>query len=205
MCLLICLDIKHRDTELVTLIFYSILLRHVVNVPIADDYYALLNFLNHMREAPNLSAKAHYFLISQYNQYKLFFEHALFWLQLEFSGHLDLAILCILGDSFVLWLAILLWKMFLPREHRIQQAPDVFRSNSLAAVSTAIRANAQFFYGSAPRSSRVVIFARSDLPFAPKDAIDLFMVAGVSGTRSIVFRQWPVDDPDWRSDHCVQP
>lgn len=98
------------------IIFYSILLRHVVNVPIADDYYALLNFLNHMREAPNLSAKAHYFLISQYNQYKLFFEHALFWLQLELSGHLDLAVLCILGDSFVLWLAILLWKMFLPRD-----------------------------------------------------------------------------------------
>jgi hypothetical protein len=96
------------------IIFYSILVRHIVNVPMNDDYYALLDFLNHIREAPNLSAKAYYFLISQYNQYKLFFEHALFWTQLELSGHLDLTVLCIIGDSFVLWLAILLWKMFLP-------------------------------------------------------------------------------------------
>src|SRR5690242_20633334 len=97
------------------IIFYSILFRQLVGVPIADDYYALLDFSNHMRETPNLLAKAHYFLISQYNQYKLFFEHALFWIQLELLGHLDLKVLCILGDSFVLCLAILLWKMFLPR------------------------------------------------------------------------------------------
>lgn len=96
------------------IIFYSVLFRQFLNLPMSDDYYVLLNFLNQMREAPNVSAKAHYFLLSQYNQYKLFFEHALFWTQLELLGHLDLKILCILGDSFVVWLAILLWKMFLP-------------------------------------------------------------------------------------------
>jgi hypothetical protein len=95
-------------------IFYVILLRHLVNAPMNDDYYALLNFCNHLADLPNLPAKMHYFLISQHNEYKLFFEHALFWMQLEFTGHLDLAVLCVIGDGFVLLLALLLWKMFLP-------------------------------------------------------------------------------------------
>ncbi len=82
------------------IIFYYILFRHVVNVPIADDYYALFNFLNHLTEAPNLSAKAYYLLVAQHNEYKLFFEHALFWVQVRSSGLIDLRLLCIVGDTF---------------------------------------------------------------------------------------------------------
>jgi hypothetical protein len=96
------------------IIFYSVLFGQLLSLPLGDDYYALLNFVNDIRAAADLHAKAQYFLISQYNEYKLFFEHAVFWAQLELLGHLDLKVLCIAGNSFVLWLAILLWKMFLP-------------------------------------------------------------------------------------------
>ncbi|MBV9502943.1 MAG: hypothetical protein JO138_26520 [Acidobacteriaceae bacterium] len=96
------------------IIFYVILFRHLVNVPIADDYYALFDFLNRLREAPTLTGKAYYFLISQHNEYKLFFEHGLFWAQVECLGRINLTVLCILGDSFAIWLAIVLWKMFAP-------------------------------------------------------------------------------------------
>ena len=96
-------------------IFYSILFTHVVNVPMFDDYLALLEFLNHLTNIPTFSAKAYYLLTSQHHEYKLFFEHALFWMQLNLSGHVNLTLLCIIGDSFALWLGIVLWKMFLPR------------------------------------------------------------------------------------------
>ena len=97
------------------IVFYSILSRHLVNVPIADDYYALFDFLNRLWQAPTLSAKAYYFLVSQHSEYKLFFEHAVFWAEVECLGRINLTVLCILGDTFAIWLAIVLWKMFLPR------------------------------------------------------------------------------------------
>lgn len=89
-------------------------MRHVVNVPIADDYYALFDFLNHLTERQDLPAKFNYLLGAQHNEYKLFFEHALFWAQLNLSGVIDLKLLCVIGDSFAIWLALVLWKMFSP-------------------------------------------------------------------------------------------
>jgi hypothetical protein len=95
-------------------IFYVTFFRHLENAPINDDYPALLHFSNHLMALPHLSEKIYYILISQHNEYKHFLEHVLFWIQLELSGHIDFTVLCILGDSFVLGLALLLWKMFLP-------------------------------------------------------------------------------------------
>ena len=96
-------------------IAYCILFTHIVNIPIADDYDAILNFSLHLRNAPTFSEKLYYLLSSQHNEYKLFFEHALFWLQLELFGHIDLTLLCVIGDSFIVLLGIVLWKMFLPQ------------------------------------------------------------------------------------------
>lgn len=95
--------------------FYAILFRHLVNAPFADDYYALFDFVNQLHEAPTLSAKIYYFFVSQHNEYKLFFENAVFWAQVRCLGQIHIKLLCILGDSFTIWLAIVLWKMFAPR------------------------------------------------------------------------------------------
>jgi hypothetical protein len=94
--------------------FYSILFSLAVNLPDRDDYWALLGFLNKMVTIQGKSAKASYFLAAQYNEYKLFFEHALVWLQLSLLGQVNFGFLCAIGSGFVLLLAILLWKMFLP-------------------------------------------------------------------------------------------
>jgi hypothetical protein len=96
-------------------IVYLILLTHIVNIPIADDYDALLNFSIHLRNAPKLSDKLHYFLSSQHGEYKLFLVHALVWLELHLLGHIDLKLLSVIGNSFILLLGLLLWKMLLPR------------------------------------------------------------------------------------------
>jgi hypothetical protein len=99
------------------ILFYAILFRQAINVPLLDDYEALLDFLNQMVELKSVSARASYFLASQHNEYKLFFGHGVAWLQLALYGRIDIRILCAVGNGFVLLLAVLLWKMFLPN-HR---------------------------------------------------------------------------------------
>jgi hypothetical protein len=93
-------------------IFYTILVRRAVNLPYFDDYYAVLDFLNHevlLRSAP---AKALFFLTSQTGEFRLWLLHAVSWVLLRLVGHVDLRVLEALGDGFVLLLALLLWKMF---------------------------------------------------------------------------------------------
>ena len=96
------------------ILFYAILFDRILNIPYQDDYEALLDFLNKITLMRGYSEKASYFLGCQHNEYKLFFEHALAWLQLAIFGHTDIEYLCAFGNGFVLLLAILLWKMFLP-------------------------------------------------------------------------------------------
>ena len=107
-------------------LFYGILLRKAVNVPLLDDYEALLDFLNHLAELESPSAKISYFLAVQFNEYKLFFGHAVAWLQLAFLGHTDLRVLCAIGNGFVLLLAILLWTMFLPNQKNLARRMAFF-------------------------------------------------------------------------------
>jgi hypothetical protein len=96
------------------ILFYAILFRESLNLPLDDDYGAFLNFLNQLVQLKSVPAKISYFLASQHAEYKLFFIHGLAWLQFDLCGHIDFKLLCAIGNGFVLLLAILLWKMFLP-------------------------------------------------------------------------------------------
>lgn len=96
------------------ILFYTVLFRKSLNIPIYDDYDALLNFLNRWTQINGISARVSFFLGSQHGEMKLFFLHAVACLQLYLWGHIDFRILSAVGNGFVLFLAILLWKMFLP-------------------------------------------------------------------------------------------
>jgi hypothetical protein len=93
--------------------FYTILLRNVLNIPFLDDYGAVLDLTNH---TANLSPwnQFCYLLTSQHNEYKLIFEHGVLWFQFIFLKRIDFRILCVIGDSFVILIGVMLWKMFLP-------------------------------------------------------------------------------------------
>jgi hypothetical protein len=96
------------------IIFYAILFRLGNDLPDQDDYGALLDFLNKMAVHQGFFAKTSYFFAAQYKEYKLFFEHALVFAQFAVLGHIEFRFLCAIGNGFVLLIAILLWKMFLP-------------------------------------------------------------------------------------------
>lgn len=108
------------------ILFYTVLFRNALNIPLYDDYDALLEFLNQMAVLNSFSAKVSYFLAAQHNEYKLFFLHAVAWLQWSLFGHIDLLVLSIIGDLFVLLLAIVLWKMFLPNRKDLSARLTLF-------------------------------------------------------------------------------
>jgi len=108
------------------IVFYGILFQKAINIPLDDDYEALLDFLNQMAELKSAPARASYFFAAQFNEYKLFFGHAVAWLQFVFSGHTDLRILCAIGNGSILLLAILLWMMFLPQHKNLAQRMAFF-------------------------------------------------------------------------------
>ncbi|MGO8758969.1 MAG: hypothetical protein ACLQG3_12670 [Terracidiphilus sp.] len=97
-------------------LFYGILFRCLVNLPVLDDYDALLGFLNQVVQQKGAAARLLSFLAAQHNEYKLFFAHGVAWAQFALVGHVNFSCLCVLGSSAVLVLALILWRMFLPAE-----------------------------------------------------------------------------------------
>jgi hypothetical protein len=96
------------------LFFYAYLFYMSRDIPLTDDYDAGLKFANHLVQLPDFSERLIYFIGAQHNEYKIFVGHGLVWLQLALTGHVNFAVLSILGNISVLFLAIVLWKMFLP-------------------------------------------------------------------------------------------
>ena len=96
------------------IIFYTILFRTALDIPFFDNYVGVLNFMNHLTQLHGFTAKATFLLSAQFNEYKLPFPEALFWLQYDLLGHIDFKILSAISNGFVLLLGLVLWKMFLP-------------------------------------------------------------------------------------------
>ena len=70
--------------------FYGILFRKAIDLPLEDDYEALLEFLNNVVALHGIPAKSSYFLASMFNEYKIFFGHAVAWVQLLLIGHVSI-------------------------------------------------------------------------------------------------------------------
>jgi hypothetical protein len=97
-------------------LFTGITLRFLVNIPIWDDYHALLSFTSILVQKKGIAARLLHLLASQHGEYKLFFEHGIAWAEVALTGHLNFEFLGLLGNSAVLILALILWSMFLPKE-----------------------------------------------------------------------------------------
>jgi hypothetical protein len=94
--------------------FYTYLFYMSRDIPLLDDYDAGLKFANHLVQLPNFSERLIYFVGAQQNEYKIFVGHGLVWLQLALIGHVNFTVLSALGNISILFLGIVLWKMFLP-------------------------------------------------------------------------------------------
>jgi hypothetical protein len=97
------------------LFFYAILFAWNVDLPCGDDY-DILGFVLHLRSLPGIGARLLAVLTDQHNEYKIMLGHALFALQYKLVGHVSFSILNVIGDMGIFWLALVLWRMFLPAQ-----------------------------------------------------------------------------------------
>ncbi|HUY82665.1 MAG TPA: hypothetical protein VMU92_13145 [Acidobacteriaceae bacterium] len=98
------------------ILFYSILFSRLINIPFADDYLETLRFSNQIKVLHGTKSILSFLFSFQYNEYKLLFENAIFAVQVLVFKSINFRVLSALGDLFVLFLALLLWKMFFPQE-----------------------------------------------------------------------------------------
>lgn len=98
------------------LVFYAILFRHTINMPLIDDYDGVLGFLERYSRLSSFSEKLVYVLTTQHNEYKTIFANAVIALQYQLSGHPNFVALSWIGNLFVLPLGYFLWREFLPRD-----------------------------------------------------------------------------------------
>jgi len=95
-------------------LFYGLLSRTTLNLPILDDYNAVLDFLNRWIDCRNWTEKLLWFLSSQLVDVKPFFVRAVALVQYLLLGHVDFRLLTVCSVGLISLLALLLWKMFIP-------------------------------------------------------------------------------------------
>jgi hypothetical protein len=83
-------------------VFYLILVRNAIELPILDDYQNILGVANALSQAHSLISRGAVVLASQNNGYKLIFESAVVWIQYSVVGHVKILPLMILGNAFPL-------------------------------------------------------------------------------------------------------
>ncbi len=90
------------------LVFFFLLSKTALNLPIVDDYYSILNFINNYSSLEGVNAKLKLIISHQHNEYKLIFGNLIYALQFELTGQINFLHLSFLGNAFVLPLYALL-------------------------------------------------------------------------------------------------
>jgi hypothetical protein len=92
------------------LVFYIILCRTAVNLPILDDYQIILGTTNLLHETHGVASHAAIILTSEHNGYKLIFENSVVWLFYSLIGRIYILPLVAIGNglALVIFLAVAL-------------------------------------------------------------------------------------------------
>jgi len=96
-------------------LFYFNLFRTALDLPLLDDYEAILGFMNRWATSPSITDRLFWFLTSQHVEVKLFLLHAIVLAQYAVLGHVNFRFLSLFSEGLLLGLAYLFWKMFIPR------------------------------------------------------------------------------------------
>ena len=108
------------------LAFYGMLARETVNIPFLDDYSGVLGFISKWSLLGTGREKLMNILTSQHNEYKLIFADALYAFQYRIFGHINFAVLSIIGNSLLIPLFFLIYRMWTTDGRIIQQRVALF-------------------------------------------------------------------------------
>ena len=172
------------------LVFYFLLFKTAVNLPILDDYQIILGTTNLLSQTHNLASQAAIVLTSEHNGYKLMFENVIVWtLHALIRAHTDTSPRCS-GNAFAL--VIFLAVALMARDAARIAAGLVHhaRTRILFVVSAAIcfRAELCFFIASTPRGRSLL--ARCHLPAEPPDAGYVCALLRRLGPGHRILAQW---------------
>jgi len=106
-------------------LFYTILFRTALDIPFYDEYGTLV-FIDKMIHIHGWIDRVKFIFETQFNEYKLIFAETVVWLQFLFVGRTDFKLLSAISNAFVLLLALLLWRMFLPSEKDMSKRLTLF-------------------------------------------------------------------------------
>ena len=98
---------------------YTLLFREMRNVPMFDDYQAIVSFALIFRQLPSLGSKLLFILAAQHDEYKLIFEHLILAAQLALTGKISFTFLIVLGNLLLLGILWLLWKHYFAEEKNL--------------------------------------------------------------------------------------
>jgi hypothetical protein len=88
--------------------FYLLLARSLTDLPLQDDYHAILGFLLRWKSEARISHILE-IVTYQHNDYRCMFENAIFGIQYVLLGHTNLRVLAIMGDLFVIFIFAVLY------------------------------------------------------------------------------------------------
>ena len=100
-------------------VFYVILWKNVINLPIADDYHEVLDFTNRWTQLHGFWPKLLQIVTFQQNEYKLFIENSVIAAQYGILGHIDFRSLALLANFFILGTFFVL--LSLPRTKQMNE------------------------------------------------------------------------------------
>jgi hypothetical protein len=94
------------------LVAYAMLFRLASDVPVLDDYHAILGFSLGWERSPSLESKVSYLASYQHVDYKLIFQESIVAAELGLTHHVNFRFLVLLGNLFLLAILWLLWKLY---------------------------------------------------------------------------------------------
>jgi hypothetical protein len=92
-------------------IFYFILYRTAVNLPILDDYEIILGTTNWLHQTPGFLHRLAVVLVSEHNGYKLMFENSVVWTVNSILGRVNILPLVVIGNIFPIFIFLIVMLM----------------------------------------------------------------------------------------------
>jgi hypothetical protein len=91
---------------------YGILFSMMRNVPLLDDYHAVLEFILTLKQLPTVGSKLVWIVAAQHSEYKLIFEHTIMAAQWALTGNVHFEFLIVLGNLMMLGMVWFLWRNY---------------------------------------------------------------------------------------------
>jgi hypothetical protein len=105
---------------------YAVMYHFSCNVPVIDDYHAILDFSLHFLTLTTFREKFIYLIAAQHNEYKLITQQAVLIAQLHLIHHINFSFFILIGNLLLLPILLILWKICFSDEGSLHRRLTLF-------------------------------------------------------------------------------